>query len=133
MAISTIGVTLEYKTTSGGTFAKLCDIKSFPNIGGAAEMIETTTLSNSKQTFIKGVQAQDQMEFVANYDSDIFDTIEAFGDTEIYWQLMIGDLGVNGIFQWQGAASVYIPGAGVNAVTDMNIVINPSTEVTKSA
>lgn len=131
MALSTIGITLNYKTTSGGTFEKIVDIKDFPNIGGPADMIETTTLSDKAQTFIKGVQSQDQMEFTANYNSDVFDTIKALDGDDIYWELQIGPAGVNGKFDWQGGVSIYLPGKGTNEVTEMNIVINPATVIEK--
>jgi len=132
MDISTIGITLNYKELVGGSFAKIVDIKGFPNIGGPAEMIEITTLSDVAQRFIKGVQSQDQMEFTANYDSDIYDTINALDGDGIYWQLQIGAAGVNGQFDWQGGVSIYLPGKGGNEVTEMNLVINPATVIVKA-
>lgn len=46
MAISTYKVFLMKGTTSGSstTYEKLVDIKDFPDLGGAPEMLETTTL-----------------------------------------------------------------------------------------
>ena len=50
MAISTYKVFL--MKASGGTYTKLIDIKDFPDLGGAPEMLETTTLSDKMQTYI---------------------------------------------------------------------------------
>ena len=48
MAISTYKVFLMKKTTDA--YEKLIDIKDFPDLGGAPEMLETTTLSDRMQT-----------------------------------------------------------------------------------
>ena len=45
MAISTYKIFLMKKSTS--TYEKLIDIKEFPDLGGAPEMLETTTLSDN--------------------------------------------------------------------------------------
>ena len=45
MAISTYKIFLMKK--DGEAYKKLIDIKSFPDLGGAPENLETTTLSNS--------------------------------------------------------------------------------------
>ena len=46
MAISTYKIFLMMMQDSGSTYAKLVDIKDFPDLGGAPEMLETTTLSD---------------------------------------------------------------------------------------
>ena len=66
MAISTYKVFLMKKGT-GDTYEKFLDIKSFPDLGGAPEMLETTTLSDSMQTYIAGIQSLVALEFEANY------------------------------------------------------------------
>ena len=71
MAISTYGIFLMHKA-SGETYSKLIDIKDFPDLGGAPEMLETTTLSDSMQTYIEGIQSADALEFSANYTKEDF-------------------------------------------------------------
>lgn len=63
MAISTFGVFFMKKGSSGSTYEKLIDIKSFPDLGGAPEMLDTTTLSNKMKTSIAGILSGDSMEF----------------------------------------------------------------------
>jgi len=46
MAISTQGVTLKWGT-SATSLSKVVDIKDFPDLGGAPEVLETTTLSDT--------------------------------------------------------------------------------------
>ena len=81
MAISTYKVFL-MKSTDGITFEKLIDIKDFPDLGGAPEMLETTTLSDSMQTYIPGIQSLDALEFTANYTKDDFDSLKELEGTE---------------------------------------------------
>ena len=51
-AYSTINTVLKTATTSTGTYSKLCKIKSYPDLGGAPENLETTDLEDSFQTFV---------------------------------------------------------------------------------
>lgn len=125
MAISTYPVTLK----AGGT--KLCDIKDFPDLGGAPDMLETTTLSDAAKTYIAGIQDQQALEFTANYTAVAYAAVNALTTTTAF-TLEFGTDGASGIFSWSGTASAYIVGAGVNEVVDMKIVIVPSTAITKS-
>ena len=68
MAISTYKIFLMYKEKDASTYEQLVDIKDFPDLGGAPEMLETTTLSDGMQTYIPGIQSLDGLEFSANYD-----------------------------------------------------------------
>lgn len=136
MAISTFRVALmHYKTNA---YEKLIDIKSFPDLGGAPEMLETTTLSDSMQTYIAGIQSLDALEFEANYDLTKYKALkELEGKTEKYavWfgGTGAGDeftpTGTDGKFTFDGQLSVYAVGGGVNEVVNMNISIAPSTPI----
>lgn len=64
MAISTYKTFLMKKETE--TWKKVIDIKEFPDLGGAPENLETTTLSDRMQTYIAGIQSLDALEFSAN-------------------------------------------------------------------
>jgi hypothetical protein len=127
MAISTYGVTLKWGLTMAAA-TKEIDIKDFPDLGGAPEMLETTTLSDAAQTFILGIQSLSAMEFTANYTKEDFEKVEGDANTDLYYSLEFGTGGSEGIFEWQGQHSVYVVGAGVNAVTEMKIVVAPSTK-----
>jgi hypothetical protein len=126
-AISTYGITLKWGTSAGAVEKKI-DIKDFPDLGGAPEMLETTTLSDAAQTFILGIQSLSSMEFTANYTKADFEAVEEDANTDLYYALEFGTSGSEGVFEWQGQHSVYVVGAGVNAVTEMRIVIAPSTK-----
>lgn len=133
MAISTQGVTLKWGSTSSGV-KNVIDIKDFPDLGGAPEVLETTTLSDDIQTYIMGIQGSGMMEFTCNYTKDDFEAVMEDADTDLYYALEFGDGGDEGIFEWQGQHTAWVVGAGVNAVTEFKIGIAPSTKPTlKSA
>ena len=128
MAISSYNVVLKYGASSS-ELTKLCSIKDFPALGGAPELLETTTLEDAAQTFINGIQSMSAMEFTANYDLDDFKAVLATENKPGYYSLEFGKDGVDGVFAWQGEHTVWVEGAGVNAVVDMKISVAPSTKV----
>ena len=129
MAISTYGIFLMHKA-SGSTYTKLIDIKDFPDLGGAPEMLETTTLSDSMQTFIEGIQSSDALEFSANYTKEDFGKLNALKGKEEAYAVYFGEEGTNGKFEFSGYLSARVTGGGVNEVVGMTISIAPSTVIT---
>lgn len=141
MAISTYKVFLMKGTTASTTttYSKLVDIKDFPDLGGAPEMLETTTLSDKMQTYIAGIQSNDALEFTANYTKDDFTTLKALEGTSTQYAVWFGGTesggtvtpdGSQGKFEFTGELSVHVVGGGVNEVVDMAITIAPSTVIT---
>ncbi len=136
MAISTYKIFLMQKVND--TYEKLIDIKEFPDLGGAPEMIETTTLSDSMQTNIPGIQSLDALEFVANYTKADFTKLKELDGIENDYAVWFGGTvsggvltptGTDGKFEFKGQLSVYPVGGGVNEVVDMNITIAASTPI----
>ena len=141
MAISTYKIFLMMKG-SGSTYEKLVDIKDFPDLGGAPEMLETTTLSDKMQTYIPGIQSLDALEFTANYTKTDFTTLKALEGQEKEFAVWFGASesggtltpnGSDGKFEFKGQLSVFPVGGGVNEVVDMTITIAPSTPITMAA
>lgn len=141
MAISTYRIFLMMKSGTGSTYEKLVDIKSFPDLGGAPEMLETTTLSDKMQTYIPGVQSLDALEFSANYTKEDFAKLKALEGEENSFAVWFGGTeaagtvtpnGNDGKFEFKGQLSVFPVGGGVNEVVDMTITIAPSTVITSA-
>lgn len=131
-AYSTIGTTLNYGSTAAN-LTELCKIKSYPDMGGAPSMLETTDLTDEMQTFVPGVkELPDGLEFTANFTPESYASVEATADTPGYYSLVFGSSGQDGygVFTFQGQHSVYISGGDVNAVREMVITISPSSEIT---
>ena len=122
MSISTQGVYLAWGTTPYGLSKKIA-IKDFPDLGGAPEMIETTTFDDSIQTFILGIQNMSAMEFTGNYTKAEYAAILAGANAAMYYAIAFGS---DDVYRWQGQHSVFIVGAGVNEVVQLKITIAPT-------
>lgn len=141
MAINTYQTYLMHKASAAASYAKLVDIKEFPDMGGTPEMLETTTLSDPMQTFIKGIQtlASSGLQFTANYTLSDYTTLKALeSDADHSFAVWFGattsgdtdtPTGSDGKFEFTGSLSVYPNGGGVNEVVNMTISIAPSSKI----
>ena len=140
MAISTYKSFLMHKKSS--TYEKLIDIKSFPDLGGAPELLETTTLSDGMTTNIMGIQSLDALEFECNYTLEDYTKLKALEGTVTDFAVWLGGSVSNGVvtptgsdgkFEFKGQLSVYVNGGGVNEVVNMTVSIAASTPITLGA
>ena len=136
MAISTYKSFLMHKNAS--TWEKLVDIKSFPDLGGTPELLETTTLSDSMTTNIMGIQSLDALEFECNYTLEEYTKLKEMEGSEKEFAVWLGGTeaagvatptGSDGKFAFKGQLSVYVNGGGVNEVVNMTISIAATTPI----
>lgn len=139
MAISTYKTFLMKGT--GGSWAKLIDIKEFPDLGGVPEMLDTTTMSDGARTYILGIQETEAMTFTANYTLADYSTIKALEGVEQDFAVWMGatvtndiatPTGVDGKFEFKGYITVTKTGGGVNEVQNMTITIAPTTVISQT-
>lgn len=137
MATSSYKTFLMHKVSSA--YEKLVDIKDFPDLGGAPEMLETTTLSDNMQTYVEGIQSQDALEFTINYDLATYEKIVAMKGVETEFSVWFGGTesageltptGDEGKFNFKGYISIRVTGKGVNEVKEATLSIAPSTPIT---
>lgn len=137
MAISTYKIFLMHKKADA--YEKLIDIKSFPDLGGSPENLETTTLSDGMQTYIAGIQTLEALEFEANYTLEDYEKIKALEGVEGEYAVWLGGTvaggvatptGEHGKYAFKGSPSVFVNGGGVNEVVGMTVTIAPSTPIT---
>ena len=136
-AISTYKTYLMYKATTSATqYTKLCDIKSFPDMGGEPERIDVTTLSDGQRKYIPGVQDISSSTFTANYIAADLTKINNLSGKQTDFQLWFGatggvgqetPTGQDGIYSWTGDIMAYVNGGDVNSAVEMTIVVFPST------
>ena len=140
MAISTYKSFLMVKNDS--TWEKLIDIKSYPDLGGAPELLETTTLSDAMTTNIMGIQSLDALEFECNYTLAEYTKLKEMEGEEKEFAVWLGGTeaggtvtpdGSDGKFEFGGQLSVYVNGGGVNEVRNMTVSIAASTPITLGA
>lgn len=137
MAISTYKSFLMHKVSE--KWEKLVDIKSFPDLGGAPEMLETTTLSDGIVTNILGIQSLDALEFECNYTKEDYAKLKALEGKNSEFAVWLGGAvagkvvtptGSEGKFEFGGQLAVYVNGGGVNEVVNMTVSIAASTPIT---
>ena len=141
MAISSYKAFLMKGTGTGTlTWAKLVDIKDFPDLGAAPEPLETTTLSDPARTYIPGIENTEQKTFTCNYTAADYDTLAAlkgqiidvaiwFGGTEAAG--VATPTGDRGKFSGQGYIDVFVAGAGVNEVVNMTVTLTMTKNFVK--
>ena len=137
MAISTYKSFLMHKNSSA--WVKLIDIKSFPDLGGAPELLETTTLSDGMTTNIMGIQSLEALEFECNYTKEDYTKLKALEGQDLDFAVWLGGTesagvvtptGSDGKFAFKGQLAVYVNGGGVNEVVNMTVSIAASTPIT---
>jgi len=132
---STQGTYLMYKATSSAQYTKLVDIIDFPDMGGEAEQVEISTLSDRMDRFVKGRQKLTAPAFLANYMPDDYQLCLGLEGKQIEYSLWFDEetkatpAGTFGKFDFTGDMSVFIVGAGGNAARQMKLTISTSTEI----
>ena len=130
-----------YKASASADYTKVVDIKDFPDLGQNPNMLETTTLTDPMQTFIKGIVQlpSDGLTFTANYTMADYTTVKALEDAKYSFAIWFGGTESNGVvtptgsdgkFEFEGELAVYVNGGGVDEVVNMTIAIAPSSPIT---
>jgi hypothetical protein len=136
MASSTYKSFLMVKKTS--TYEKLIDIVSYPDLGGAPEMLEATTLSDPMTVNVLGIQSLDALEFECNYDLEKYTELKAMEGKDQDFAVWLGGTESNGVvtptgsdgkFEFGGQLAVYVNGGGVNEVRKMTVSIAATTAI----
>ena len=139
-ATSTYKSFLMHKKTS--TWEKLIDIVSYPDLGGAPEMLDATSLSDPMTVNILGIQSLDALEFECNYDLTKYTELKAMEGENKDFAVWLGGTesagsvtptGEDGKFEFKGQLAVFVNGGAVNEVRKMTVSIAASTPITLGA
>ena len=121
MAMTAYNTVLKYGADAPTT--KLT-IKDTPVILAKRSSVETTTLSDDARTYIPGLrESSESFDFTANYDSDVFATLNALTEPQ-KCALVFND---GSGYAWDGNISASINEAAIDAVLEMTISITPTT------
>jgi hypothetical protein len=132
--IASRGIKLKYGTSAPASTV-LYSLISTPDMGGAPEMIDVTTLADSRRVGLPGVAGNDALEFGglmglygATGTTDEYAALRALDpETAYYWELEWPDGSKD---TWQGYPSVRANAAEVNAALGYTLSIIPSTDFT---
>lgn len=125
---STINTVLKVGATAAA-IAKISPIKTYPTLFGQPEQLETTDMEDTQQTFVPGVKSISEMAFTANYDVSWLNAYKALEGTEQVFQLEFGESHADGVFSWKGYLSVSVNDGSVNAIRELTLTINPTSDV----
>ena len=136
VAISTYQTYLMVQTSDSGSYEKVIDIKDYPDMIGAPNLLDATTLSHAQEIQIAGIRrVGDGFQFTANYTLANYSRVKELEGHQYNYALWLGGTsagvpdGHNGKFEWTGDVMAGFPGKGVDEVQDMTITATPSTEV----
>ena len=132
------GIKLGYSATKGSTYTDIPDLQEVPNLGGSAEKVEVTTLTDNNHRYINGIKDFGDLEFKFLYDNStetsnyrVLKGLETTGAVT-YWQVTFPD-GTK--FTFSGQVSTQIDSDAVNSALTFTatITINSEIEVTNPA
>ena len=133
---------LMYRTTTNGTYSKLIDITSFPDLVPPKDRVEITSLSDAMRVYINGIGDTSEMQFAANYTPANYSAVSALEGHQYGYAVYFGASGAagsevpdghNGKFSWTGDISAGISGGGVNEAVGMTINCTPSSAIVFTA
>ena len=122
---------------TSSNFEKVGDIINFPDMGGAPETIDVTTLTDHRKRNINGVQDSKALEFEFNYTKALstkLTGLEKKGEAEWYALVIGADAsgnhdGHNGVFTWQGGVSHYVESGKVNDAVKIKATFSTASAV----
>ena len=127
------GIKLGYSTSGTTTYTDIPDLQECPQLGGAAEKVEVTVLSDANKRYINGVKDFGELAFKFLYDNSgatsNYRIIRGLEDGEkiINWQVTFPD-GTK--FAFTGQVSTQIDSAAVNAALTFTATITLNSEIT---
>lgn len=126
MAVISKGITLSYKAANAGEYVELTNLQEIPELGGASESIEITTLADAAHMYTDGIlNYGDSLAFKFLYEKAQFNTLQGLEGSN-GWQVKLPD-GTTCVFT--GGASVKLDGVGVNAALTYTLAIKPDSEM----
>lgn len=130
MAVISKGIQLSYKTGTGSSYTALTNLQEIPELGGEAEAIEITVLSDEAHKYTDGIlNYGDSLAFKFLYDATQFATLNDLTGS-VDWKVELPD-GTAGALDtactFSGTCSVKLDGVGVNAALTYTLSIKPDS------
>ena len=126
-------VKLSYRTDASANWVQVRNLQEFPDLGGAAERVDVTTLEDGNYKYINGIKDFGELAFTFLYDNSEatsnYRLMRALEESEAvaYWEVEFPD---STKFDFEGQASTAIPGAGVNAALQFTLNITLNSDIT---
>lgn len=141
------GIKLSYKTSQAGSYTEITGLQEVPDMGGAPEKVDVTTLADGNRVYIAGIKDFGDLEFTFLYDNSsstsnyrVLKGLE--DDGVIYWQVEFPDALSEGTgthhgtqFDFTGEVACTVLGQSVNSAIQFKatITLNSDIAVTNAA
>lgn len=124
MATISKGIKLSYKAASGSDYTELTNLQEIPDLGGEAEAIEITVLSDAAHMYTDGIlNYGDSLAFKFLYDKTQFTTLTGLTGSNS-WKVELPD---GATCTFTGTSSVKLDSVGVNAALTYQLSIKPNS------
>lgn len=130
--ILSMGIKLGYSATGSGTYTDIPNLQEVPALGGSAEKVDVTTLTDGNYKYISGIKDYGDLEFKFLYDNEgessnyrILRGLEEAGDVA-YFQVSFPD-GTK--FAFSGQVATAIDSASVNAALTFTATITLNSDI----
>lgn len=127
------GIKISYEKT-GGTFVEIPDLQEVPELGGAAEKVEVTTLADGAKRYIKGIVDYGDLSFKFLYDNSKADSsyrvLKGIEDEETIKKFKV-EFPDKTVFAFSASVNTKVNSASVNAplTFNANLTLNSKIEV----
>ena len=106
---------------------ELTNLQDIPELGGTADSIEITTLSDPAHVFTEGILSYgDTVPFTFLYEAEQFIALQTSTDADT-WKVELPD---KTTCSFSGKGSVKLNGVGVNGALTYTLNVKPSTKMT---
>lgn len=124
MATISKGIKLSYKEAGGSEYTELTNLQEIPDLGGEAEAIEITVLSDAAHMYTDGIlNYGDSLAFKFLYDKTQFTTLTGLTGSNS-WKVELPD---GATCTFTGTSSVKLDSVGVNAALTYQLSIKPNS------
>lgn len=129
--IISIGATLGYSAVPATTYTTAPDLQDIPELGGAADKVEVTTLADGTRRYINGLVDYGDLQFTFLYDNDdaasSWRVLQGFNGILKSWKITLPDTTA---FTFTGYAYVKLNAVAVNAPLTFTLSINLNSAMT---
>lgn len=128
------GIKIGYKNGEGSSYVDIAGLQECPDLGGAADKVDVTTLADANYKYINGIKDFGDLAFTFLYDNSsatsnyrVVRGLEEAGEI-VEFQITFPD---ETTFTFSGEVSTTISGASVNGALQfvMNITLNSEIAV----
>lgn len=120
-------IKLSWKASSEGTYAELLDLQECPELGGAADKVDVTTLADGNYRYINGIKDFGDLDFTFLYSKERYKEVQDnLIDKDIFYEVEFPD-GVK--FDFKGQASSATSAAAVNGALQFTLSITLNSDI----